>query len=419
MARSKSLQSITIEPPAKRTNTLRRALGDVTPAALRAARTSAQQGKPADLFAIFEHFLSMDDEIGPALESLLSACVQDTITVIPTEESDEAMRQVEVVERVLDDLDLMALAEELLASHYFGARAASLTWDALSVDGTTYQAPVTYELLPDSWIYAKRVGAEPYTTLHVGREPYHAYERGAVLLMTARKLKTGEDIDFTRMGRGFAAARFGVYSWFNVEDWAAYNEVLGIPTIVGTLLDGWGKRDKEFLEAAVFGLSSDSRAIKTAKTQIEIVERKIDGTALYKEFGETMAAIKAKLIKGENLTEGPRGSTGSFAASRTANGVRLDVAQKLCTRGEWLLNRRLLAPLLDLNFSRRLCTLQWRVRPAPDMAHELRVDETAHRLGVPLSLAEWRERYGRSAPSDDADTLQRPASTRFDPFGGG
>ncbi len=409
------MQNLKIQAP-ERSKGISRAFTQVTPDVLRRAMGAARAGEPGMLFGVLDFFLSQDDEIPSALESLVSACVQDGVEVVPLDESDEAARQAEEAQAVINDLDVVALMEELLLAHYYGVSAAVPVWDAYEREGRTLQAPVSYELLPNAWIYAKRVGGEKYTTLHVGRAPAHTYDPGDLLLLTARKLVSFADVDFIRMGKGVGAARFGVYAWFDIEDWAACNEVVGIPTVVGTLLKGHGKGDREMLKKAVKGVSSDSRAIKTEMTTLEFLDRKLNGTPLFKEFLYELARIRSKSIKGESLTDN-MGDAGSFAAMRTTNGIRVDVAQRLATRGAWMLTRRLLNPFLDKNYNQRLCRLQWDVTPAPDERAEIERDRFAMENGIPLSVSEWRRRTGRRAPTDDEDTMRRP-NRPFNPFAG-
>ena len=306
---------------------------------------------------------------------------------------------------------------ELAHCHYAPAKAVMPVWGAFGFEGRTYQAPVTYELLPDEWIYSDTVGASDVRQIYVGRRPLSDYDPGEVVLATARKLPSYQSIDFTRFGKGMAALRFGIYAWFNWGDWAAYNEVVGIPTVVGTELEGASPEAKKMLRYAVYNLASDSRAIKGENTNIEFLERGQNGTPLFDTFGEKVGRARSLVIKGESLTEGPRGNTGSFAASRTSNGVRQDVAQGILNRVLAVVTRRLVNPFLDLNFGRRLVKPIGLVPRAVNLTEESRIDEMLLRNGVDLSLAEMRERYGRSAPNDDDDAVtgERP----FDPFGGG
>ncbi len=405
-----------VDAPRNRSQRAVSALTEVTPATLKRARRSAEAGEPAQLFAVLNFFLAMDEEIGPALQSLISAALSDSVRWVAVDETDEALRQQEVVEAVFDDLDWLALLAELAQCHYAPARAAMPVWDAYTIGGRTYQAPVTYELLPDWWVYADKAAGAEHNEIYVGRAPLHSYAPGSVVLATNRKLPSFQDVDFTRFGHGLAALRFGIYAWFNWGDWAGYNEALGIPSVVGTLLEGYTEADEKKLREAVFGLSSDSRAIKTAQTQLEILDRKTDSTPLFDTFGEKTGRARSLVIKGESLTEGPRGSVGSFAASRTSNGVRQDVAQSVLSRLLAIVTRRLVDPFLDLNFARRLVRPVGQVPRAVNQTEEVRIDDFLLRQGVELSVSELRERYGRAAPTDDDDRVT--GRLPFDPFGG-
>ena len=404
-----------VDAPRNRSRRAISALTEVTPATLKRARRSAESGEPADLFAVLEYFHKMDEEIGPALRSLLSAALKDTVRWVAADETDEALRQQEVCEEIFGALDWEALLWALTHAHYKPAVAAELVWDAYSSDGRTYQAPVTYEVLPDWWVYADKAGTK-HREIWVGNAPLQSYAPGSLIVATSDKVPSYQDVDWTRYGCGLATLRFGIYSWFNWGDWAAYNEALAIPTVLGTLLEGYTKDDEDKLKAAVFGLSSDSRAIKTERTNLELLERKDDSTPLFDTFGDKAGRARSLIVKGESLTEGPRGQVGSYAASRTSNGVRVDVAQTVLDRMLAVVFRRAVRPFLHLNFARPLVGLVGHVSAAANQSEEVKIDEFLLRNGVELSMAELRERYGRSAPTEDDDRVT--GRMPFDPFAG-
>ena len=123
------MQNLKIQAP-ERSKGISRAFTQVTPDVLRRAMGAARAGEPGMLFGVLDFFLSQDDEIPSALESLVSVCVQDGVEVVPLDESDEAARQAEEAQAVINDLNVVALMEELLLAHYYGVSAAVPVWDA-------------------------------------------------------------------------------------------------------------------------------------------------------------------------------------------------------------------------------------------------------------------------------------------------
>lgn len=400
-----TIQKATVRPPAGRWGM--KVPTEVTPDGLRRALMAARRGKPGPLFGVYEFFHKLDDEIPGALGSLIEAVLQSGPVVTPVDESDEAQRQAEDVEEILDTLDLVELIREGLESRYYGMAAIWPQWDVYRLaSGRTVQAPITYELLPRDWIYADRLTeTAEHTTLYVGDRPYHEYPAGALLLFTAKKLPSFADIDFTSFGVGLAAARFAVYGYFTWEDWAGYTEVFGSPAIIGTLLEGWKPQDKELLEKAVFGMSNDARGILTDKAKLDTIDAP-GGEGPFAAFGDAARKAIARTIKGESLTDN-MGDRGSYAAMQTTNGIRLDFARGLARRVSRMMMRRLVEPICELNFGKTLVELQIPVKEVRDLVQESTVDRNLLDMGVELSLAEVRERYGRTAPADEDDTLAR------------
>lgn len=380
------------------------------------ARRRARNGNPAKLWKMLEHFRTMDKDIRGAMQSLASAVTQEGVTIKPEDESGEAERQRAFFTRLLQDLDTTDMIEDLIEGHYYGFRAHAPQWDAYGFEGTSYQAPVTYERLPMEWIYARKESRQDdHTTLYVGDRPYYEYPDGVVLLYTADKLPSFKDIDFTQFGAGLAAARFGVFSWFNIEDWAAFNEAFGTPAVIGTLLEGWSDEDKDLLKKAVMNITGDMRAIITDKGELDFAETSSSSGDTFDKLRQAADRAKSQIIKSETLTDN-MGDRGSYAAMRTTNGIRLDVASGIAEKVQRLINRQLIFPTIELNFSSRLVHAEIPVKAVEDLTRELKIDQGLHRMGVELSKAELRERYGRRAPEGEEDALAPRGN--FDPFGG-
>ena len=403
---NKSPTTTTVTKPSSRFKGYDRAFEFVSPYDLRKARKQAERGRPGRLFEVLKFFDKLDSESPGAMGSLTSAVLQEPIQITAQEDSREAERQRLFVETLLERLAAKKLVKDLMRGHFYGFRANWLVWGDLEHEGETYKAPVTYERLPMSWLHARKENpSDDYTTLYVGNQPYHEYPRGSVLLYSADKLPSYTDIDFTGFGRGLAAARFGIFDWFNVEDWAAYNEAFATPSVVGKLLEGWNGDDKELLEKAVMSFTSDSRAVITDNGEIELVSPGKGGSMSYEKLRQVSARARSCIIKSESLTDN-MGERGSYAAMRTTNGIRYDVARELADDVARLLNRHLVYPALDQSFPERLVKVGFEIAKIEDLVKQSQIDRNLHRMGLPLSKSEMYERYGRRPPTDEEDTLR-------------
>jgi len=255
------------------------------------------------------------------------------------------------------------------------------------------------------------------STLYVGRRPLDEYERGTLIVYQDEKISKYEEVDFTGLGTGMAAARFCVFSWYNVEDWAAYNEAWATPSVIGTLLQGWNEEDKKLLKQAVNNLGNDLRAIKTDQGEIELQWPEGGGNSrTYEELRTAANKAISVTIKSESLTDVEVGGGGSFAASRTTDGIRVDVAGGIKNRVLSPLNEQVIVPFTEMNWGRTLVQADIEVDTVQDRLQQVKVDRELNRMGLPLSREELYETYDRSPPEDEDDALT--GGSGFDPLAG-
>lgn len=388
---------------------------DVTPHQFRQAMRSARGGEPAKLYAILEQFYRIDDEIPAALGTLIAGVLAEEYDIVPDDDSQAAHDQAEVFTEMFRRLDLISLLEELLEWHYYGIRAAMPEWGSMNHGSSVYQMPLTWERLPDSWIYAKKEKrSDEYTTLFVGDDPYYTYPAGSILLGTSNKMPSFQDIDFTQFGQGLGCIRFAIMKYYDVEDWAAFNEAFATPLILGELLEGWKEPDKELLEEAVMRMGNDSRAVTTSRGKIHFPEaNKYGSSNAFERFLEALNRIISVKLKSESQTD-QMNRHGSNAAMITAYGIQLNVARKMARKLIQIIDRDIMRPAAQLNFNGNLlCSFSIKVKRVNDMVQQVKIDEGLQRMGVELSKKQILKRYGRVEAEDDDDKLDRPAVNLF------
>lgn len=382
----------------------------VTPNDFKRAFRAAQIGNPAELFAILKFFYKIDDEIPAAMQSLKSAITGNDFTITPhPDEGDAAVQQAEVFKEIFEELDMLALVDELLDGHYYGFSAACIppeAWETQSINGRTYQVPTTYEVIPRSWLFAKKENRSDDTnTLYLGDEPYYTYPKGSVLLFSQKKLPSFENIDFTDFGVGLSCIRYATFKYFNEEDAAAFNEVFATPLILGKVGQGGSE---QVVKKAVMEMGNDSRAVVGENDDISFPESNRSGSVdVYDRSADRWNKAISKIIKSESLTNN-MGKNGSFAAMYTTNGIRKDVAGQLKRRVMKVILRHFIAPIVELNWGGKLLVdLDLYIEGVDDDLTKVRVFKEAHGL-VPLSKGQVYGDLGLVAPdeSDPDDTIE-------------
>lgn len=408
-----------VNRPSSRYRATSKAFDVVRPAQIYRARRQARSGRPGKLWAILKHYKKLDTEVRGAMQSVRSPITRQDLDLTLQDESQEAQRQRMVVKEALTRLGVDALIEDLLWGHYFGLRAHELDWETAPVEGTSYQLPLDAHRIPMSWMHARDDDVtDGSSTLYVGQRPLQEYDPGTVITYQDEEISKYEEVDFTTLGCGTAAARFGVFSWYSFEDWGAYNEAWGTPSVIGTLLQGWNSDDKDLLKQAVNNLGNDLRAIKTENGELELKwpEGSADGST-FDDLKRAAQKAIAVVIKSESLTDIDIDAGGSYAASRTTNGIRVSVADGISRRITHPLNEQIVQPITRQNFGRTLVKATIPVESTKNLLTQAKIDRTLNsEIGLELSRSELYERYNRRPPEDDDDRL--PGGSGFDPLAG-
>jgi len=161
-------------------------------------------------------------------------------------------------------------------------------------------------------------------------------------------------------GKSGHPARSGIYrvcAWmylfrnYSLKDWVAFLEVFGMPLRLGHYDPGAGEEDKNALVTAIQSLGSDAAGIISKNTDIEFIEA-VKGTSSdnpYKGLAEFCAKEMSKALLGQTLTADV-GDKGSYAASKTHNEVRLDLAKADTRAVAATVRYQVIRPIVGFNF---------------------------------------------------------------------
>lgn len=161
-------------------------------------------------------------------------------------------------------------------------------------------------------------------------------------------------------GKSGSPSRSGIYrvvAWmvlfknYAIKDWVVFCELFGMPLRLGRYDSGATDGEKEALFNAISSLGSDAAGVISKSTEIEFVESAKGSTAtdLWKLLAEFCNAEISKAILGQTLTT-QVGSSGSFAASKTHNEVRLDLLKADGRAMATTIRSQLIRPIVGFNF---------------------------------------------------------------------
>lgn len=155
----------------------------------------------------------------------------------------------------------------------------------------------------------------------------------------------------TRSGIYRVCAWMYLFKNYSIKDWVIFCEIFGMPLRLGKYDAGASSEDKDALIAAISSLGTDAAGIISKSTEIEFVD-KVQRTAsaeLYKMLAEFCNKEMSKAILGQTLTADV-GDTGSYAASKTHNEVRLDLLKADSRAIAATVRSQLIRPIVGFNF---------------------------------------------------------------------
>lgn len=154
----------------------------------------------------------------------------------------------------------------------------------------------------------------------------------------------------TRSGIYRVAAWMILFKHYSIKDWVVFCEVYGMPLRLGRYDQGATSAEKEALRQAISSLGSDAAGVISKSTEIEFVDSVKNAKGdLYKLLADFCNAEISKSMLGQTLTTEVNGS-GSYAASKTHNEVRLDLLRADGRAIASTVRTQLIRPLVGFNF---------------------------------------------------------------------
>ncbi|MEJ2671216.1 MAG: DUF935 domain-containing protein [Deltaproteobacteria bacterium] len=185
---------------------------------------------------------------------------------------------------------------------------------------------------------------------------------------------------------------------FALKDWAAFNEVFGMPLRLGKYEPTSTPADRDALVTAIRNLGSDAAGVISKATEIEFVEAasRSGGANPYQLMADFCNREMSKAVLGQTLTTDTAGSTGTYAAAFIHGQVRRDLVEADAQALAATLREQLLRPLVGFNFGwdKPVPWFRFRFEEEEDLKALSEVFRNLAAMGFPLDMEHVAERFG-------------------------
>jgi len=362
----------------------------LTPGGLGTIFREADQGAVSRQMELFEEMEEKDAHLASLLQTRKLAVLSLDYEVLPYANTPEDQGIAEAVGEIvfgipnlesafLDLLDAIgkgfALAEIIWGVDQGRVRVEELKW--VPQKKVTFLEELTPRLLTADGPWQ----GEPFPPWKI---IYHRY-----------KAKSGYD---TRAGVLRVAGYMYLLKNYALKDWAAFNEVFGMPLRLGKYDPASTPADRESLIQAIRNLGTDAAGIISKNTEIEFVEtsNRMSGSNPFQVLADFCNREMSKAILGQTLTTDTSGSTGTYAAAKVHAQVRSDLVEADAQALGQTLREHLLRPLVGFNFGwdKPVPWFRFRYEEEEDLKTLSEVYRNLADMGVPLSLEHVAERFG-------------------------
>jgi len=374
----------------------------LTPGGLAAIFREADQGAVIRQMELFEEMEEKDAHLAALLQTRKLAVLSLDYDILPYSQSagdqevaaalgEMIFRIPNLEEAFLDLLDAIgkgfAMSEIMWEVSGGQARVAELRW--IPQKKVTFVEDLHPRLLTPE---APWTGVElpPWKVI------YHRY-----------KARSGSD---TRAGVLRVVGYLYLLKNYALKDWAAFNEVFGMPLRLGKYEATASPADRESLIQAIRSLGSDAAGVISKNTEIEFVSvasRPGGGGNPYQLMAEFCNREMSKAILGQTLTTDTAGATGTYAAARVHAQVRGDLVEADAQSLAQTLREHVIKPLVGFNFGwdRPVPWFRFKYEAEEDLKTLSEVYGNLAAMGVPLSVEHVAERFGIPQPQSPEDTL--------------
>jgi phage gp29-like protein len=363
----------------------------LTPGGLGSIFREADQGIVSRQMELFEEMEEKDAHLASLLQTRKLSVLSLDYEVLPYADTPEDRKIAEAVGDVVFSIpDLESAFLDLLDAIGKGFALAEIIW------GVDRERARVEEL---KWVPQKKLTCveDLAPRLLTADGPWQGVPFPSWKVIYHRyKAKSGHD---TRAGVLRVVGYMYLLKNYSLKDWAAFNEVFGMPLRLGKYDPASTPGDRDALIEAVRNLGTDAAGIISKNTEIEFVEttNRLSGSSNpFQVLADFCNREMSKAILGQTLTTDTSGGTGTYAAAKVHAQVRGDLVEADAQSLAQTLREQLLRPLVGFNFGwdKPVPWFRFRYEAEEDLKTLSEVYRNLANLGMPLSLEHVAERFG-------------------------
>jgi phage gp29-like protein len=377
----------------------------MTPEKLAQIFDTVRQGEtPAEYLEIAQELEQRDAHYRSVLSTRKHAVEGLEMFVRSAGDSDADREIAEAVEGdILNHPDIMDLRKNALDALGKGFSINEIIWDT---SGPRWK-PKPFLFRDPRWFaYDKDSGdlrlREPLGIALIPLEPFR-------FIVHEPNLLAGTQIV---SGLSFTALFYWLIKNYDITSWAAFADRFGYPVRLGKYGKKAAKEDIATLKRAVAAIGSDVGAVIPDSMVIDIVESKTTGTnaQVYRELAEWVDKELSKLVLGQ--TASAEGTPGALGGQPGQEEVRQDICRADALQFDQTINRDLVIPYVNFNFGEQAVYPRIKTKLVESKNVQLVVDSVSKLvpMGLKVKKAEMLTLLGLSAPAEDDEVLEQPAS---------
>jgi phage gp29-like protein len=370
----------------------------------------ADSGSPVHMYDAFESTVLTDGHTRGLYEQRLDEVCVDW-SWRPGDDRPGSKQAADEIDAATRQLDMEGAIEHIALQIMFGSSYAEVAWwtraDGMQIPASIVCVPHRRFVFDDQSNARLTSEKNPWPGEPLERRPGSSWMRAE-----SRRWRKQVQAGILR-----TCLWWCVFKRMSVRDWLLFAEKFGIPMIVGKPGENDTPDTRKALKAAIAALGTEGRAILGGEATIEVLNQALrsggNGDHLHAGITQLCNSEISKIITAGTLTSDV-GGPGSFAlgqvhadqkhklsladARRIGKVFRRDLGQEYIVRNN--LVGKAAPPYLHLHVQKL------------SLLTDSQVVKNLVSVGMPISIAQLREKFEYRAPADEADTLMPPATVQ-------
>jgi len=370
-------------------------------------RFAIQNGNNLMLQDAIDTLISADGHFSGKISDRLSILKKAELKFSPHSDSKKDQEINDFVKENLTEILDKKILKHLLNAIFRRFSVAEIKW---TLKDNKYRIEKLKELQPRSFEFTKYLDPE---STEENRLVIYDFENDIATEIPENKtIQTFASIKFENkiLSISEVVAILIVIKYYALQkDWPRFNELFGLPMLLGTYEQGANERDIQNLFNAIKSLGSNAAGVVGGLTKIDTIQPSNNSPEPFERIINMCNQEISKAITGQAGTSGS-GQESSYASMKILNGIREDIAQESLDLVSQAVNDYLIKPLVDFNFGTGQYPKFELVLPV-NVNELLDVDTKFKNLGIKFTKQYFIKRYNLN--EEDFELIEQNNDQNF------